>query len=369
MLAKSIWPRSGGCQSNRAHISVSGPPKGIIAHRLKLPYFQSETIAGGAVAEDGTLRVVCGGYLTAIAPDHQMLWSIRLHDHEIKEFDLDDDSESENIPDEEEPSKPDRLYNSLPCVIDKTDTLVTLQRTAVVIDGNGALIRKTGLPLADDSGLSPNVDHSGIPILTTIHGDIMLWHRQTKVEISHFGYDIVPVAMFDDNSFGVSGYYGTGYCRVRGNGDILWRSALKEADMLPTINAAQISAVGGANEGKSLFISPQGETMAVYPQQAVFSVHPSGWIALTKDHVALLSPEAEVTWSRPLQRNLRWGSYQAIVDQRGHVYACDHNRVVAFDPQGNEQFQVFTGSQPGPLFPVREQLMGTVVGQELLYIA
>ena len=75
-----MWPRSGGDRGNRSAISVRGPRLERVVATIplvtRLPASDSPTIAGGATAPDGSLRVVRSATLFAIDPASQGIrWS------------------------------------------------------------------------------------------------------------------------------------------------------------------------------------------------------------------------------------------------------------------------------------------------------
>ena len=111
----------------------------------------------------------------------------------------------------------------------------------------------------DDSGFSPHLTYSGLPILSAIAGAVYLLKKRLWHEIGVYGYDIVTPAVYPDNSLAIAGFAGRGFCRVGLEGEIQWATHLKEADLLPTLNHEHIAAVGSVNEKCSAFFKSGGE--------------------------------------------------------------------------------------------------------------
>ena len=369
----SIWPRSGGDSGNRSQISVAGPSAGQIAKRIPLGDGLSTRvtgyIAGGAIAGDGSMRLVFGTKLYALSPDGAVLWHRRLADyivHKDSNESLEEEDLEENDP-EEDSEWP--FFHSLPCITDTTNTLVTMPNTALIFDDHGELVAQTEIMRVEDSGLAPNCDLYGTPLLTTVHGFIYAWEQIGLHELGDFGYDIVPVAMFNDNSFAVAGYSHTGLCRVRRDGSLVWQSDLEDADCLPTVNHSQQVAVGSLNDELSMIFAPDGQTIGTYHKPAVFAAYlDEGWIALSKDALARLTPTGQILWQHRITSEMRWGSYQPIVDSSGNIFVVDGSHVVCFQSDGHVHFRLDVGAVPGPLFPIREGMFGCAVGNELIFV-
>jgi hypothetical protein len=274
-----------------------------------------------------------------------------------------DESEKEEVEDEQRLS-----YHSLPTIIGHSNTLITMRNTAAIFDKQGQLVARTELLLADDSGLAPNRDLEGIPILTTIDGGVSLWEQDGLHTIGNFGYDIIPVAVFADNSIGVAGYAYKGFCRVDRNGTLIWQTTLKDADLLPTINQQQLSAVGSLNDRCSVIFASDGNPIGTYPHPALFAEYvDGGWIALSQKGIAHLSASGAIQWQHALSAP-RWNRHQPLVDRDGHVYAVDEQGIVAFAGNGHKMFEIKLHAEPGPLFPIKAGVFATVVGDELLFI-
>jgi outer membrane protein assembly factor BamB len=348
-------------------MSMVGPALRRVAHGIPLaaPPVSAgiPRIAGGATAADDSLRVVLRGVLFAIDPDAQLVrWS-----RDLRELALPPPPSSE----EDEPPPPP--VASLSTILGEDRTLVTASDTAIILGARGELLDRIAVPMADDSGPAPNTDREDRPILTTIDGHVHVWHPEGLRGVgTRHGYDIVPVAVFADGTFAISGYAGSGFCRVASGGRVIWRSDLSDPDMLPTVSRAQHAAVGSLNDRCSALFDPDGRRLATYPAAAAFAEYEAdrGWIALGSDSLARLTAAGEVAWRHPLDTggNPRWGCYQPIVDAAGAIYVATADGIATFDGAGARRAALPLGGQPMPLIPVRAGLMAAIVGDTLLLI-
>jgi hypothetical protein len=373
----AVWPRSGGDRGNRSVIPVKGPALRGVVHEIALsvPADPPGTtrIAGGATAADGSLRVMLRDVLFAIDPDtRRVRWSCDLRALAIRRSSDPDDADRSGDKLEEDEPPPRHSQGSLPAILDGDRTLVTAAGTAIIVDARGELCERVAVPMVDDSGPPPNTNLEGRPILTTMDGEVHVWHADGLRSVGRgFGYDVVPVAVYADGTLAVSGYAGTGFCRAGGDGGVIWRSDLGDPDLLPTVNRLQHAAVGSLNEHCSAIFDPEGRRLGTYPAAAVFAEYEAGhgWIALAKDALARLTPSGEVQWSHPLgSRGLRWGCYQPIIDAGGTIYIATNDGLAAFDGSGAHRAALSLGGQPMPLIPVRAGLMAAIVGDTLLLI-
>jgi outer membrane protein assembly factor BamB len=375
----SLWPRSGGDIGNRSRLSVPGPSRAHILRRIALhgvlpaargTYPRS---AGGMVAFDGTLRVAFRGMLYAFTNQGEMLWARDLRTYVIipDEYARSEETDSDLPTDDDFEAIGDDYgveYHSLPSLIGQSNTLITMSNTAALFDTHGQLVARIEVPLSDDSGLAPNCDTEGIPILTTIHGSVSRWNYTGLHEIGMFGYDIVPVAVFADNSLAIAGYSYKGFCRIHQNGTLIWQTTLKDADLLPTINQQQFSVVGSLNDRCSMIFTPDGTPIGTYPHPALFAeYHDGGWIALSEKAIARLSTSGSVQWQHTIAAP-RWSRSQPLVDSNGQVYVATEQHIVAFAGNGHKVFEIELDAEPGPLFPVRAGVLATIVGDELIFV-
>lgn len=330
MLAQTVWPRSGQDRGNRSKVDVAGPSQPNICFQLDLPQGEPQgtrlTRGGGiVVVGDGSLRVAKGGFISAISQHGQVIW--------VKQL----------LNDAATPTR----YHSAPLALGHADVLLTLQDSYVIIDGHGELRQQVKFDDSlDNSGTSPNLTLDGRLIITSRLGEVCLSSGQGWQRVGNFGYDIVPPALFDDGSLAISGYAGKGFCRVGLDGELIWQTSLHDADLLPTVNQHQFSAVGSINDEISAIFSPSGERIGQYEQPAVFAEYiDAQWIALSHQSIARLSPAGELIWQHPLKTDIMWGALQPIVDQQGRIYAAGKRGIICFDPKGSILFTFPTNGQ------------------------
>lgn len=353
-----------------------GPALRRVAHELPLAVpttpKRREQLAGGATAADGSLRVVLRAHLLAIDPGARSVrWSRDLSDLLLEEGGEDPGGHVPAGSEVADPAPP-RLPVSLPTILAEDRTLVTVGGTAVILDARGELRDRVVVPMVDDSGPPPNTDLEGRPILTTIVGDVHVWHPDGLHSAgTGYGYDIVPVAVYADGTFAISGYAGKGFCRVASDGRLIWRSDLAAPDLVPTVSRAQHAAVGSLDEGSAIFAA-DGRRLATYATAATFAEYEvdRGWVALGSDSLARLSSTGEVRWRHRLAAdgNLRWGCYRPIVDAEGTIYVATDEGIAAFDGDGARRGALALGGRPGPLVPVRAGLMAALVGDTLFLV-
>lgn len=354
MLAQTVWPRSGQDQGNRSKVDVAGPSQPNICFQLGLPQGEPQdkrlTRSGGiVVVGDGSLRVAKGGFVSAISQEGEMSW--------VKQL----------LNDAATPTP----YHSAPLALGHADVLLTLQDSYVIIDGHGERRQHVKFDdYLDDSGPSPNLTLDGRLIITSPIGEVSLASGQGSQNVGNFGYDIVPPALFDDGSLAISGYAGEGFCRVALDGELIWQSSLGDADLLPTVNQQQFSAVGSLNDGISAIFSPSGEKIGQYGQPAVFADYIDGqWIALSNESIARLSPAGEVIWQHPLETAIRWGALQPIVDQEGRIYTAAKDGIICFDAKGSICFTFPTnGEIASSLSMIAPSKLAFIVANQLIVL-
>ncbi len=408
-LANSIWPRTGGNRSNSAFSTLTGPSKGKILKKIALPFDGTSLntlIRGVVVAEDGSLRAVCNGSLSAISLEGELLWSVPLAPYNIIEDDFEDDDEAEDnedlddLEDDEELEDEDDLeddrdfedkhvskifrdhmdanddelddryiYHSIPVALSNNRTLVVLRNTILIFDSKGEVVWQIdiGELSPDDSGLSPNITYTGELILTSTQGSAYLFGDDYVKELGMFGYDIRPVAMFEDNTFLITGYAELGICRVHLDSKIVWDTGLKDADLIPVINSRQFSALGSFNEEFSAIYSPRGELCGRYPKPAIFSEYLNGeWIAFSESHIARLQANGKVIWEQEIEAIGLLLRHQPIVDVNGNIYLLDNEFFMAFNGDGKRFLKLKVGSDSGPLSFVKEGLIAYISGDKLI---
>lgn len=373
---RAMWPRSGGDRGNRGVMPVVGPALRRVAHAISLaaPPGPAVTMAtaGGATAADGSLRVVARGRLFAIDPDARVVrWSCDLREL-AGEGNLAPGTYAPAEPARQGSGVAPRMTASLPTILDGDRTLLTVAGDALVVGAGGDVMDRVEVPMVDDSGLAPNVDLEGRPILTTILGEVHVWHADgLRTASTNFGYDLVPVAVYADGTFAIAGYSGTGLCRAASDGRVVWRSDLRDADLVPTVSRAQHAAAGSLNARRSAIFDADGRRIATYAAVATFAEYEvdRGWIAQGERSLARLTATGEVRWRHDLgaTEELRWGRTQPLVDADGTIYVATAGGVAAFDGAGVQRAALSLGGSARP-WPVRAGVLAAVVGDELLLI-
>jgi outer membrane protein assembly factor BamB len=308
-------------------------------------------ISGVMAATDGSLRVCHGGVLTALTCDGDVLWHIDLGL-----------VTADDLP----------LAHALPTVLDTGQTLVLLPQTLVVVAPDGQ--RVVTFPHEehlDDSGLSPNVTHSGWPLVSTPLGNIYVLREDQWVAIGdgEYGYDLVTPALYDDGSLAVAGYYGAGFCRVDLDGTMRWRSQFQEADLVPTVNRRQVAAVGSLNDAASALFAANGAQVGEYNHAAVFAAYgDEEWIAVSKTRLARLAADGSEIWGQGISMQRARGSIvQPIVDAEGYIFVRHDDGVRCCDAEGRSVFEVtLPSARPDPISIVASGLIACVAGDELL---
>lgn len=341
-LADSPWPRTGGDRGNRSNSPLSGPTAGRLAHQVSLTSAGLQGPAAVIVSSDGSLRVTCGGTLFGVDIGGKVPWGLPLGE-----------------------------CHSAPVALEDGRTLLASREFLLVVDSEGRkeLVIPCGFH-SDDSGPSPNISWENEPILTSPMGEVRILRGGEWHQIGVFGYDVLPPALYPDGTLAISGYYGKGFCRVQPSGKFVFRSGLKEADLLPSINAELVAAVGSLNQDRSCFFDQEGRELGSYPSACVFADYAGAWVALERQgFLSLLTSQGETLWRRELPLVSDWGLCQPVVDAAGRTYATVEGGVAALDPQGKLLFLLQAGAeQAGPPAIVRPGLLAMVVGQRLLFI-
>ncbi len=323
-LAQSVWPRFGGDQANRSRVPVPGPHTTPRWHTISLAnatekskHQQSSVIA----MPDESLRVCSMGVLSAVKLDGTILWQLDLSPFVEK----------------------DVVITSLFTALSSGKTLHFLMYTVLTVDARGNAYMYSVLP-SYDGFCSPNLTYSGFPLTVSAEGKVSVLKNTVWQPIREdFGLDIATPAVYNDNSLAIAGYFGTGLCRVFLDGQICWTTSLLQADLLPTINHAQIAAVGSRNDHLSAFFTLDGKQIGEYPHAALFAEYvDGGWIALSKQRLARLTVNGKEIWSIPVNTVRSWsfGAQQPIIDRDGYIFVRQARSFLCCDEQGSKVFEV-----------------------------
>lgn len=364
-IANSLWPRSAGDEGNRRMFVGTGPEVPHLSRPLMLPRSQSDEalVSGGVLGDDSELRVVHGDFLSRVALDGTVRWSVSLPALECKVRQLKTSDECEVDGDDGEEEQ--RTWRSLPTALAGGGTLVSVRHAALIVDADGRLEATMPVLRADNSGVSPAITLRGVPIVTSPLGQVIAWTETGPRALGAFGYDVVPPAVYDDDSLAIAGYAKRGLCRVRLSGEIVWTVQPRDADLLPTIAKSQTCACGSLNDDRSVFVAPNGQQLGEYAHSAVFADNGGGWIAATEKRVARLDSIGNEIWAAAISRSLPWPVFGPIVDRVGRVYVQSEDSWIGLDQSGRRVFSLRIGPLAGPVFPAGEGLFAVVVGGAL----
>jgi hypothetical protein len=353
-LACSAWPRFGGDIANRSNAAVVGPHTLPTLQELSLPNSTAARVrrfqmSGVVTAPDTSLRICHAGMLSAWGPDLSPLWQVDLAVY----------------------AKAARVFTaSLPTTLYDGSTLIVLPNGLLRAAPDGAdveIFRHDEYP--DDSGMSPNVTSDGRPVLSFPLGgvDLLTDGAWKTVGGRVYGYDIMCPAVYDDGSLAIAGYYGTGFCRVDLDGRIRWRTELRAADCLPSVNQEQVAAVGSLNDHVSQFFAPDGSMIGRYPRPAIFAAYGKDWIALAKDRVARVSTSGEELWAHELSTQRPFaGVVQPVVDADGYIYVRHDAGVLCCDGDGETMFDIaLSTDRPNPVSLIAPGVLALIEGNSL----
>lgn len=347
-LADSPWSRTAADRRNSRRADVEGPRHGRLRRVFEHepPESEGRASVGLAVADDHSLRMTLRGHLLAFDPSGHRLWDLEVL------------------------SRADRRLDSAPLVLADGTCIVTVSRDVVFVSANGVQLARVSTQLGlDDSGPSPNLAPDGTLILTTMHGDLY-GLRGSKLELlgRGFGYDLVPPAIDDDGCMALAGYAGKGLVRIDPRGTLVWRSGLKYADLLPTIDREGRVAGGSLNDHESRILGRDGKLLGTYPAAASFAVTDDGWVALSEHALAGLDHDGKLRWQRAGGVQGRWGGLGPAVDRQGRIHAPCGASLVVLEPDGHERFVVALPSEPSDLALVGDGRVALALDDGLYFV-
>src|SRR5713226_9118108 len=363
-LAQTVWPRFGGDRANRSLLDIAGPHAPPTWQKISLSACHAvrsadRATSGVIVMADETLRVYHSGMLSAVTFDGTILWQLDLTGLIAEDK---------------------RCFSSLPTALHTGETLLVLPDALLIVDRLGGIYRREDrlapdgsgnapdvINAPDDSGYSPNLTYSGLPILSAICGEVYILKKHLWHEIGVYGYDIVTPAVYPDNSLAIAGYAGTGFCRVNLDGKRQWTTQVKKADKLPTLNHEHIAAIG-SDDGYSAFFRSDGEQIGEYNHAAKFAVYnDGGWIALSKQRLARLTTDGREVWGCEIcpGENLSFVE-QPIVDRDGFIFVRQKEGFLCCDAHGHTAFEVKLPALPQGLMSIlAPRTMAYVLENEL----
>ena len=362
-LSNSVFPRWGVDQRNSGHVRVCGPVKLSVSQRIDLsagrPVYSRNDVcmhSSITVREDGSLVVLYQGCCYSFSSSLSREWI----------FDAAGLSNRSTIL-----SQP-TLPEDGSAVFTASEHLIRLgrsgERNTVFTYENSSF---------DDSGLSPSVIPSEGPdlhvVLTTPGGSFLSVRNGQAAEVPVFyGYDVVSPAVYHDGTLLVSGYWGTGLCRTRLDGSLLWQSSLENPDQMPALNSREVAAVGSLNEERTVFVAPDGTALGSYPDACVCSEYDDeSWILCGQRSFARVTSSGKVLWKHTYREkaDTGWGRAQALVDREGKIYTRSGGEVRMYDGRG-KLLDVYEShdAEVTAFAIIAESTAAAIVGSELVVL-
>ena len=311
----------------------------------------SEHAGGLAVAADQSLRVSMSRRLVALEPEGALRWAVEI-DGRGPQTDW-----AWHLP-------------STPLVLAEDHCVVTFGQSALFVSASGRMLARVHThSMLDNSGPAPNLAPDGTLILTTMLGELLRLSETSLVELAAgFGYDLVAPAIDDEGRMALAGYAGKGLVLAEPSGAIVWRSGLRYADLMPSMDAEGRVACGSLNEERSRILDREGNVLADHPEAASFAVSERGWVALSERSLAGLDPTGELRWQRAGGFKGRWGRVGALVDAAARVFAPVGTSLVALDSDGRERFVVALPSPPLDLALVAPGRIAVALAEGLFFV-
>lgn len=314
-LAASAWPRSAGDPAHRRRSSLP-LPRHARARRV------CEQAGGLALGEDGRLRMSVGGRLLALDEAGGLAWQLDLCEGEALEH--------------------ARALSS-PALL-AGDVAVCASRDALYfVDAQGRLLTRIDLALhapLDDSGPAINLAPDGRLVCATMsyllvvdpEGGVTPLDPRGRGGV--LGYDLLPPAIDEAGRMVVCAHAGVGLAGLHADGSLRWRSGLRDADLLPTLDHASRAAGGSVNDDASWIVDAEGEVLARLPLAAAFAVAADGWIALGRRAIVASDPQGVVRWRREGGARARWAGLGPIVDVDERIAVPCDDRLLVLEPDG-----------------------------------
>jgi len=386
VLAATPWSRTGGNRRNSARVSIEGPRRGRVAVDVELPGLEADERRwrGGGVAmgADGALIVVANGRVFRIGLDGRILSVAaipvpgpdpRAEDGPTEEMDLDADA-TNSPPDDETEYEPRRSVLAPPVALADGAAVVLAPPELLVFDAPGRLVGGVYVGgTADDSALSPNVTHGGALVLTHMTGEVEWLADGQRRKIGAFGYDVVPPAIYADDAMAIAGYASAGFVCVAADGTRRWSAGLKDADLLPAIDADGFAVVGSQNDQRSIVVAPDGRVVGAIDDAGTFAEGLAGdWFVRTRDTLSRVRRDGSRVWTalHEVSPDLLWGAQAPAADAAGRVYALTPDGLLARDARtGTESFRArLDGAPRAALALVAPGLAAILLEHRLLLI-
>lgn len=348
--ARGAWSRTGGGVRNARRTHHRGPGLGRLDSRRRLPVPLDGHQSSAMACDGDQLWLTHGGAVAAFGVDGQERWSKRC---------------DELLPGES------RGVSAPMILVDGTG-VVTAGESVAFVRPSGELMGLVRVgDYLDDSGISPTTTTDGRLLLTTPGGDVFTLAGDLSLKSwGSFGYDVVPPARFEDGSFAICGYAGSGLVRVAGPEAIRWSSDFVDADLVPSINDRGYIAAGSRNDGHSRLFSPDGELLGLYFEPAIFGCLEEDWIALGPNGVSRIDPRGEVIWLSLFDSlfGFGWGGLGPVITAGDCIYYPDPTGLCCLDPDGSVTWRLSLGSAPRAITPIAPGTLAVIADDELLII-
>lgn len=340
--------RTGFDRRNSSKVKFSGPKIGKLEKAIKLPKFKLNKLSDASIvfSNNNTICVQYKGFLSSITTDGDILWSRSL-----------------------------KSKNYTPPIVINKKIILYSDKKILYLNENGEVVKEYKLYkyTLNVENISPNILNNNKLILNTRCGSVLLLEEEKMEELKDiYGYDILPPAIDSEGSMIFSAYYGNGLIKIDKFGNKIWEINYKEADLIPTINTKNNSAVGSLNLNESIFVSFEGEIIGKYKKASIFSEFlDDEWIALSEDGVARVKNNGEIIWEYKFKENIRlkWGSNQAIVDKELNTYVINKNLLVGLNKYGDEilKFKFFK-DEPKYFSIIKDGICAVIVDNKLKLI-
>lgn len=340
-LADGCWPRTGADRRHSRRVGVLGPSRGSTRAVCALPG-PSSALAQLAAAEE-SIWISRADHLLCFDLRGELRWSAAAGDPERARF------------------------TSAPLILSDGTAVLRSGRRLSFVSARGVVGRVdwTG---ADDSGPAPNLTADGRIVLTSMSGEVALASADGAVTpVGSFGYDILPPAIQDDGTLVISGYGGSGLVCVTPSGERVWAGDSRDPDLLPSVDASGVVAVGALGGGSS-FHSPSGGRLGSYREGAAFAELGGGqWAALGRTSLACVDSSGVVSWTRALggEIDLAWGGLGPVIDQANRVYFPRVGGFACVTRSGEAVFDLDLPATPSDVAIVSEGVAAVVVGDAL----
>jgi hypothetical protein len=184
------------------------------------------------------------------------------------------------------------------------------------------------------------VCHAGMLLAVTFDGTI-LWHLDLSSLISEDEHRraSLPTALQTGETLLL---LPDSLLTVDKLGGIRRRDYLIASDLLPTLNAEHIAAVGSLNDKHSAFFRSDGEQIGEYHHAATFATYPDGgWIAFSRQRLARLTLEGRELWGCEMcPGDTLTFVEQPLVDRDGFIFVRQKEGFLCCDAYGHHVFEV-----------------------------